>query len=123
MNPALPINFIGCRLQDKRSALVEYLRTQVAKVLGAKTVDPIQSRESLFDLGIDSLMTIELRNILESELRVSLSATFVFDYPTIDVMARYLAPDLSNVKPDEVDLLSESEAEELLLQELERLKY
>ena len=43
------------------------------------------------DLGFDSLMTLDLRNRLESSLGLSLSATLVWNYPTITDLTDHLA--------------------------------
>jgi hypothetical protein len=90
-------------------------------------------------MGLDSLMSVELRNALAGSLRRSLSATLVFDYPTIESLSHHLAKDVLNLElgdsalaQDSIQLknkdlkelqeISESEAESLLLAELDQLK-
>jgi hypothetical protein len=93
----------------------------------------------LVDLGIDSLLALEFRDLLSRELKTEgrLAATLVFDYPTIEAMAGHLestlAPDFTKdqsetPKRDELDAaaeslaaLSEKEAETLLASSLKAL--
>jgi myxalamid-type polyketide synthase MxaB len=56
-----------------------------------KSQEQIEMRTRLFDLGIDSLMAVELKNRLESGLGQSLHSTLVFDYPTLESLAGYLS--------------------------------
>ncbi|MCC7361294.1 MAG: type I polyketide synthase [Anaerolineales bacterium] len=74
----------------RRHHLQTYLRGQLAEVL---RLDPatIEVDSSLGSLGIDSLTAIELRNRLERGLGVPLSATLVWNYPTIAALAPFLA--------------------------------
>jgi acyl transferase domain-containing protein/acyl-CoA synthetase (AMP-forming)/AMP-acid ligase II/NADPH:quinone reductase-like Zn-dependent oxidoreductase/acyl carrier protein len=73
----------------RRNLLERYLREQLADVLH---VDPerVGAQTSLAALGVDSLMTVELRNRLEASLGVTLSATMAFNYPTVAAIAGHL---------------------------------
>jgi hypothetical protein len=47
---------------------------------------------------MDSLMAVELRNRLQSQLgeAVTLASTLLFDYPTIETLARHVVEQLSS---------------------------
>ena len=76
----------------RQNLLVGYVRQQVARVLGLDTGDGLDPRQPLTDMGLDSLMAVELRNLIGSGLGLAsaLPATIVFDYPSIKEMAGYL---------------------------------
>ncbi len=51
----------------------------------------IPADEPLHTLGIDSLRAIELKRVIEVHTGLEISATLVFDYPTLGEIERYLA--------------------------------
>jgi myxalamid-type polyketide synthase MxaB len=129
---------------DRRSLLTAHIRAEIAKVLGLSSPEQIELRQRLFDLGIDSLMAVELKSRLESSLDCSLRSTLIFDYPTVEALIDYLAGDVlhlpvatQNGKTDlaapvaspsseiveNLQQLSEAEAEALLLAELEKMNH
>jgi acyl transferase domain-containing protein/acyl carrier protein len=126
---------------DRYSLLLEHLREQVCRVLGLSSSRPLDPYQGFFDLGMDSLTSVELRNSLQISLGCPLASTLVFDYPTLDALSKYLAEELfadqaaeaqteplTPVATDVVSLaemeeLSEVDAEALLLQQLENIRY
>jgi acyl carrier protein len=80
--------------EQLQAALIAWLRQQVAAVLRLD-VERVPQDKPLRALGLDSLMALELRNRLERNLRLKLSATLVWNYPTITAMAAFLASRLA----------------------------
>jgi acyl transferase domain-containing protein/acyl carrier protein len=74
---------------QRRASLESHLREQAARVLGLAPgrIDP---QKPLGSLGFDSLMTLELRNRLEASLGLKLSATVVWNHPTIAALSQHL---------------------------------
>src|SRR5262252_367343 len=56
--------------------------------------DDVDWRRGLFEIGMDSLMALELKNRLQSGLGVPIPSTLAFDHPTVDAIARFLAADI-----------------------------
>ncbi|MEZ4271522.1 MAG: SDR family NAD(P)-dependent oxidoreductase [Myxococcota bacterium] len=80
----------------QRSArLTDYVCSQVALVL-RMDLDAVDPATPLKDLGIDSLMGLELRNRLEAALGLTLSATLIWTQPNINSLADYLTKVVSD---------------------------
>ncbi len=70
--------------------LEEFVRGEVAAVLGAND-DAIALDQDLFAMGMDSLMSLELKRRLEAGIERSLPSGVTFNHPTIGALARFLA--------------------------------
>ena len=81
-----------------QDVLVSFLQQQVQAVLRLPSTPA--PNVGFFDLGMDSLMTVELRNRLNRAFagEYVASNTVVFDYPNIDSLARHLAEELGQVR-------------------------
>jgi acyl transferase domain-containing protein/NADPH:quinone reductase-like Zn-dependent oxidoreductase/NADP-dependent 3-hydroxy acid dehydrogenase YdfG len=78
--------------QRRRERLLGFVAEHVARVVDAPSAQAIDPRQPLNELGLDSLMAVELRNRLGTGLGLarSLPATLVFDHPTLEALAAYL---------------------------------
>ena len=84
---------------ERLGALVDLVRDQVRRVLRRDSSRLVDKRDRLMDLGLDSLMAVELRNLLSTELGLNspLPATLVFDYPTPEAIGGYLADQILDI--------------------------
>ncbi|HZX69000.1 MAG TPA: type I polyketide synthase, partial [Candidatus Elarobacter sp.] len=112
----------------RRRLLLDHLQAQAGQILGVRAGERIDEQMALHDRGLDSLMSVELRNALGRSLGVKLSPTLAFDYPTLAEIADHVLGRMFEETAVPADLVSEvetiaalsdAEAEALLLRELE----
>ncbi len=85
---------------ERENLLVAFLQQELKAVLRLPTTP--EPSIGFFDLGMDSLMAVELRNRLNRAFvdTYTASNTVVFDYPNIAALARHLVEELGEVGPD-----------------------
>jgi len=83
----------AARGREREERLEPYLRDRVAQVLRLAPAR-VALQQPIREQGLDSLMTLELRNRLEADLGIRLSATVLWNYPTVAALARHLAGEL-----------------------------
>ncbi|WP_421844330.1 type I polyketide synthase [Mycobacterium sp.] len=83
-------------VQQRKKLVLEYLRNTVAEVT---RIDASEVREEagFFDLGMDSLMAVELRRRLEQAVGKELPATLAMDFPRLSDVADHLLSDVLNL--------------------------
>jgi len=128
---------------ERTGALVEFVRGHVAEVLRLSPAKAPHRTQRLMDIGVDSLMAVELAGRLSSGLGLKrpLRSTLIFDHPTIQAIAEYVerseldasvvvdremaksetAPRGASLGENLTDL-SEEEVEQVLLAKLREMK-
>ncbi|SFY22019.1 amino acid adenylation domain-containing protein [Burkholderia sp. NFPP32] len=96
--PAMPA-LSGASPRERKRLLADSIDRAVAQVLGygAGTLD----RDlGFFEMGMDSLMALDVRTHLEKALGIPLSVALLFDHPTVNALADFLAEQSSGAAPD-----------------------
>jgi myxalamid-type polyketide synthase MxaE and MxaD len=77
---------------DRRiEILTSSVRQAVGAVLGLAPDARLDPRTGFFELGMDSLTSVQLRRRLEGLLGRTLPSTLAFNHPTIDALVTYLS--------------------------------
>jgi acyl transferase domain-containing protein len=75
---------------ERHPHAVAHLQREVARVMGLDPSEAPEPESGFFEIGLDSLMALELKTGLGIALGIDLPATVVFQYSSIDALARYL---------------------------------
>ncbi|MBW4689758.1 MAG: LLM class flavin-dependent oxidoreductase [Komarekiella atlantica HA4396-MV6] len=127
-------------VSDRHEYLITYLQKEVAQVLGYLGEKVLPSPEQgFFEMGMDSLLAIELKNRLSASLGYELPTVLIFEQPNILSLADYIAQEVlhwhlveetnlvSALEDDDEEIsynikqLSKQNLENLINQELEEL--
>lgn len=73
--------------------MVRYLRQQFARVLRSTAEIPTDRR--LLELGMDSVMLVEVINAIRRDLQLTVYPREVYERPTVGALARYLVAELA----------------------------
>lgn len=114
------VNFAATVRAANREGALSLLRQclceQIAAVLHLES-SQVPHDKPLRSLGLDSLMGLEFRNRLERAVDVKLSASVVWNYPTVEKLAVYLV-DMLGFTPEDAPLSSIQAGMEALMTEL-----
>jgi NAD(P)-dependent dehydrogenase (short-subunit alcohol dehydrogenase family)/aryl carrier-like protein len=85
---------------ERSGLLTAFLADQVVKVLALGASTAVDTQRSLMDLGMDSLMAMELRNRVEKAIGIRLAVADLLKGPTIAELAFDVTGRLADAMPD-----------------------
>jgi NAD(P)-dependent dehydrogenase (short-subunit alcohol dehydrogenase family)/acyl carrier protein len=120
---------------ERHEALTAFLSDMLGRALRLKGSEPLATRRGLFELGLDSIIALQLKSQLELSLGRTFPATLFFTHPTIEALVEYLSGELRLAEAQsqaqaqaitsetleaesETDSLSEEEIARLITQEI-----
>jgi acyl transferase domain-containing protein/SAM-dependent methyltransferase/acyl carrier protein len=74
----------------RRDILAQFVAGEAAIVMGETSGDAISPDRGLFEMGMDSLMSVDLRRRLEQGTGLKLPTTVTFNYPNVNALAGFL---------------------------------
>ncbi len=80
-----------------RPAVAAFVRERALRALGLDPARDVDPTTPLRDLGLDSLLSVELRNTLGSALGRTMPATLLFDYPTLETLTDHIVTEALGV--------------------------
>ncbi|MCC6555692.1 MAG: SDR family NAD(P)-dependent oxidoreductase, partial [Polyangiaceae bacterium] len=80
---------------ERTKVLLDLVRLEVAGVFQLSSHVVVDPTRPISELGLDSLMALELRNRLVSATGLRLPSTLLFDYPTATALASFLCAELA----------------------------
>ncbi len=90
--------------EERAIILVELLRKEVAKTLGLEDPEEVRLDRSLFEIGMDSLMAVELANGLKKRFGIQISASD-FSLPHLEAIAAHLLGQLPVAKEHQTGVI------------------
>jgi myxalamid-type polyketide synthase MxaB len=85
--------------EQRKEAVLDEVISVLRRVLQYGEGDRISRRMTFAELGIDSLVAVELRNSVEKSFGLALSSSLVFDYPTVPALSAHLLDRLIQARP------------------------
>jgi myxalamid-type polyketide synthase MxaE and MxaD len=79
---------------ERRERIAQYLREEIATALGLPDAPAIDGDRPLQELGVDSLMAVEVSRALSAASGRRFAATLLFDYPTVNAISAHLSREL-----------------------------
>jgi len=104
---------------DRLDVLWAYVRGELARVLGFGPGRLLDAERGFFEMGMDSLLAVELRNRLQRGLDHRLPPTLAFDHPSLQALVLYLGREVLGLTPEagrKAESPSPAQSDELLLQ-------
>ena len=93
----------------RRWIVASFVNDHALDILGMPAGKPLDPSMPLGELGLDSLLAVELRNAVSAAVGRPLPATLLFDYPTIDALTDHLINDILRLAEEDRQVPGDAE--------------
>ncbi|MFJ1992397.1 type I polyketide synthase [Streptomyces asiaticus] len=90
----------GATPEERERILLDMVQQEAARVLGHSAAATLEPDVLFTEIGLDSLMAVELRDRLAKRTALRLPPSFVFDHPTLRMLAWQLRDELEKADAD-----------------------
>lgn len=84
----------GLPLVEQRALTLAVVKDAVARILGLESAQAVEEDAGFFEIGMDSLTAVELRNALQTAVGASLPTTLLFKYATVQALVGFLCDEI-----------------------------
>ena len=103
-SPELRIRLEALSAWGRYDYLANYLSEYICNLLQIEDKNSLDHKRGFFDMGMDSLMAVELRSKLEKQLAYQLAPSTIFDYSSVEKLANHIISLIfdtkSNIEPE-----------------------
>lgn len=87
--------FTSIDLETKKQLIIELIKIVIGKLLKINPLN-IESRETLYDLGLDSIVSLDFRNQLQTALKIEIDLELLFSHLSIQQLGENLNEKMSD---------------------------
>ena len=79
---------------ERQEIVEDFIAQQIVEILKFQSREEVDLSAGFFDIGLDSMMAVELQSRIQTGLGISIPATAAFDQPNITALARFLLDEM-----------------------------
>jgi len=125
LNTVKKIDFSSQSPEQRQTVLTELVQNALGALLGITDSASLSSEVAMADLGLDSLLAVQLRNHLGAATGRSLPVGLAFNYPSIGELASFLnslfSTNAGGAHPQESGKFEAIESAQAVLDDLDEL--
>jgi len=95
-------------VEERYVELEKLVKIEIGQLLHIQNMSTVSNRKRLFEIGLDSLGAVDLKNKLSRTLGAELRGTLLFDFPTIEDIVQHIGHDVFKWQESQEPFYSET---------------
>ncbi|MGW0586363.1 type I polyketide synthase [Streptosporangium sp. NPDC002607] len=91
---------LGLPENEQEEAVNFFIRSHIAQLLHFDGPESLPPDVRFFEVGMDSLTSVQLKNILEITFQIPLSTAIIFDHPAVDLLTAFVTQQIRQNRED-----------------------